>query len=1182
MKKLILHFFLFFSTCIFAQVGINTTTPNAQLDIRSSNQVAPTSTDGMLIPKVDTFPATNPSIDQQGMLVYLTSDVGSNQPGFYYWDNVTTSWIPIKGTDSGTLDQAYDFGGAGNGNIITADAGAVFIDGTDGLVSTGSLNSGALAPTGAGTRMVWNPRKAAFRAGNVTFDQWDDINIGQNSTAFGINTIASGNNSFASGTNARASGFNSTAFGSFANSSGSNSFSSGLSVIASGQYSAAFGESITASGVASFTLGRFSGSSGNYSFALGFFNNARSFGEVVVGVGATAYIPSTNGETQFRTANAGDRLFVIGNAIDSNNNNTVDASERSDAMVVLKNGATGIGSSAPEALLDVDSNDKGVLVPRVALTSANVASPIINPSGGALPVSTLVYNTTTAGVGENEVTPGFHYWNGSRWIKFDTNETGKSKYYTALGNTNAAINITKTLMPQMQITFTPKSDVVMIQFSASGSSLLGQRAIYFDLMLNGSLVKGFQSTTEDINETGRPIWDINILYPVQVTQGISQTISINWGYIGPSTLTSHVLISHPVSSGHFINAHRVLTVIDPNGGASIETTTPIPVINSFWSPNGNSGLNSTANFIGTNDNVDLNFRRNGAAAGGIKPFNTHLGVGSLFDLTTGTNNAAFGNNALNNNSIGNSNVGLGNSALVTNTIGNFNTGIGSFSNVSTSNLENATAIGARSFVAASNSLILGSISGINGATSSVNVGIGTTIPQERLHVGGRTLLTNGFSADNAALLYQNDTDYMFLGPQSGSSTNGAAVAFYGSTNNNGSNLGGINFSVPIGEVRINHNGGSHVFRANSTSGYTSTFELNDNGLQIGHNSASRSILFNPNNTEQMRLTPVGNLGIGTPAPTRKLHLSENTTSTTNGQFYIEQQGTGDALMHIGNTGGRHFNIGVDTSTDSFKIGTSATTATAVTTGTVMTLQATGEVGIGTITPSEKLHVSGPAGLTAIRIGNTSTIGTTSNVALDFLRGGNANTDWRIFNIGANLTLGNSADDLATINNLYQFQGSRFMPMTDATISLGQTANRWNTLFASNGTINTSDAREKKNIQNIKYGLNTLMQLRPVSFEWKKEDGSGTKLGLIAQELQQVVPEVVRDWDWEEDEQGNRKKVASPILSVYYSDLIPVLIKATQEQQVVIEQQKEEINLLKQQLQEQYKSIIERLEKIENK
>ena len=121
---------------------------------------------------------------------------------------------------------------------------------------------------------------------------------------------------------------------------------------------------------------------------------------------------------------------------------------------------------------------------------------------------------------------------------------------------------------------------------------------------------------------------------------------------------------------------------------------------------------------------------------------------------------------------------------------------------------------------------------------------------------------------------------------------------------------------------------------------------------------------------------------------------------------------------------------------------------------------------------------------------------------------------------------------------------------------------------------------KKNIQNINYGLNEILRLRPVSFEWKKDDGSGTKIGLIAQELEQVIPEVVRDWDWEEDEQGNRKKVSSPILGVYYSDLIPVLIKATQEQQSVIEHQKEEIELLKIQLKNQYQSLLERIKKIE--
>ena len=84
MKKLYFVSLLFCLSISWAQVGINTTAPSAQLDIRSSNQATPSNTDGILIPKVDTFPATNPTIAQQGMLVYLTTTVGVNQPGYYY------------------------------------------------------------------------------------------------------------------------------------------------------------------------------------------------------------------------------------------------------------------------------------------------------------------------------------------------------------------------------------------------------------------------------------------------------------------------------------------------------------------------------------------------------------------------------------------------------------------------------------------------------------------------------------------------------------------------------------------------------------------------------------------------------------------------------------------------------------------------------------------------------------------------------------------------------------------------------------------------------------------------------------------------------------------------------------------------------------------------------------------
>lgn len=97
MKKLLPIVLLFFSFYTWAQVGINTTTPAAQLEISSSNQATPANTDGIIIPKIDVFPATNPTAAQQSMLVYLTTQSGVNNPGFYYWDNATTTWVGILG-----------------------------------------------------------------------------------------------------------------------------------------------------------------------------------------------------------------------------------------------------------------------------------------------------------------------------------------------------------------------------------------------------------------------------------------------------------------------------------------------------------------------------------------------------------------------------------------------------------------------------------------------------------------------------------------------------------------------------------------------------------------------------------------------------------------------------------------------------------------------------------------------------------------------------------------------------------------------------------------------------------------------------------------------------------------------------------------------------------------------------
>ena len=94
----------------------------------------------------------------------------------------------------------------------------------------------------------------------------------------------------------------------------------------------------------------------------------------------------------------------------------------------------GIGTSTPNAMLDINSTDQGLLIPRVQLTAKNVSAPVINSQGGALAESTLVYNTATAGTSPNNVVPGYYFWNGTSWSMLSVN-TGSGNYWSLTGNT---------------------------------------------------------------------------------------------------------------------------------------------------------------------------------------------------------------------------------------------------------------------------------------------------------------------------------------------------------------------------------------------------------------------------------------------------------------------------------------------------------------------------------------------------------------------------------------------------------------------------------------------------------------------------------------------------------------------------------------------------------------------------
>ena len=104
----------------------------------------------------------------------------------------------------------------------------------------------------------------------------------------------------------------------------------------------------------------------------------------------------------------------------------------------------------------------------------------------------------------------------------------------------------------------------------------------------------------------------------------------------------------------------------------------------------------------------------------------------------------------------------------------------------------------------------------------------------------------------------------------------------------------------------------------------------------------------------------------------------------------------------------------------------------------------------------------------------------------------------------------------------------------------------------------SDARLKTNIQPIKYGLDTITALKPVMYDFIENDlvqGQPDNLGFIAQDVKEVVPELV-------SEGQNKAEDDTSYLTLKMGDMLPILVKAIQEQQALITQLQADVAALK--------------------
>lgn len=201
-KRLLLVVILLIVISGKAQVGIGTTNPNALLDISASDTSNPTAKDGLLIPKIETFPSTNPAAAQQGMLVYLTTTSGTNLPGFYFWDNTTTSWKALENkriVEDIDADTKIQLEETTDEDIIRFDmAGVEYFTMQTGRIEVQNTGNSIFIGDGAGANDDFTDNNNVFigeNAGNANETGFDNVAIGYNTLSSNIaskNSVAIG------------------------------------------------------------------------------------------------------------------------------------------------------------------------------------------------------------------------------------------------------------------------------------------------------------------------------------------------------------------------------------------------------------------------------------------------------------------------------------------------------------------------------------------------------------------------------------------------------------------------------------------------------------------------------------------------------------------------------------------------------------------------------------------------------------------------------------------------------------------------------------------------------------------------------------------------------------------------------------------------------------------------------
>lgn len=257
-----------------------------------------------------------------------------------------------------------------------------------------------------------------------------------------------------------------------------------------------------------------------------------------------------------------------------------------------QNVAINTDGSLPDAgaMLDIKSANKGVLIPRIALTGAGDITTISAPA-----LSLLVFNTATAGSGSTAVTPGYYYWEGSAWTKLVTDKNSSSTGAAWSKNGNAGT--------------TPGTDFIG---TTDGRSLLFK-------------VNNIPSGNMDIVQ-GNTFFGYS--------SGKVFTTGINNVGIGQNSLSSLTTSSENVAFGE----SALAAITDGGGGNTAIGKSALAASNGF----SNTAVGRTSLVATTTGSENTALGRSSLFNNTTGSFNTAIGRNSLMANTTGNENTGIG------------------------------------------------------------------------------------------------------------------------------------------------------------------------------------------------------------------------------------------------------------------------------------------------------------------------------------------------------------------------------------------------------------------------------------------------------------------------------------------------------------------------------------------------------------